>query len=454
MSRGNKFTPSSLPTVNVSGPEQQITNSLMSQDLSRGSNRYTSNYSLPSFDEQQNELRKSNLSIPTGDASITGQVDTSPFQGAAAVQYDDDGIPDDDTVDMDEYEDDEPSADPLPQNVELVRVNGKEYFKHKQTGGLLSANHGDLIDEWEALQDRKTSRGTDTDNLSVARVSDGQIRETTYSGITDDPTQSGSRASTILSALSSQDTVRQEGSVKREIMQTINEGGFGFSQGNLQRQFSGSPVDVPEGMQVTPKGGFIPDYSNPDCYAPKTYTRPQIDPKTGKGTGARDDSGNLIMEQFQSKPPAQNKEVAFYTQLGSGPNQRLGTIPGTIVQPDLQNVSQEQLAAWQKAGHTPMDYRQVVDAPSKGGLADVFSFYKTRESKAGRDTGFISQMEKRWTWSKTQKPQSYQKADWQGGATSGLYDPMGFFDTPEKKKKNNTRENLELLGFNMGPESF
>ena len=63
-------------------------------------------------------------------------------------------------------------------------------------------------------------------------------------------------------------------------------------------------------------------------------------------------------------------------------------------------------------------------------------------------------MEKRWTWSKTQKPQSYQKADWQGGATSGLYDPMGFFDTPEKKKKNNTRENLELLGFNMGPESF
>ena len=176
MSRGNKFTPSSLPTVNVSGPEQQITNSLMSQDLSRGSNRYTSNYSLPSFDEQQNELRNSNLSIPTGDASITGQVDTSPFQGAAAVQYDDDGIPDDDTVDMDEYEDDEPSADPLPQNVELVRVNGKEYFKHKQTGGLLSANHGDLIDEWEALQDRKTSRGTDTDNLSGARVSDGQIR--------------------------------------------------------------------------------------------------------------------------------------------------------------------------------------------------------------------------------------------------------------------------------------
>ena len=219
-------------------------------------------------------------------------------------------------------------------------------------------------------------------------------------------------------------------------MDTINTGGFGFSQGDAQTRFSGVPNSS---GTLTPDGGTIPNYANPDFYSSKTYSRPQTDPTTGKGTGARDPSGNLIMEQFQSKPPAQNKEVQFYSQLGSGPSQRVGTIPGSLtgtakmpqqvggIGPGAQSVpffnpGSSNIGA---GGIT----QRTSTTPSKGGLSDVFNFYKTRTKEQGGDTGFISEMQNRWSFSNTKAPKGPRVVKGEGGATSGLSDPMGFFSS-------------------------
>lgn len=462
MARGNQFnkppqiTSNQYTDVSALQASSNIgpSNSLQVQNLGRGGDRGAGGTAF-SDNSYTNQNFQEQMSGPGMNLSIGGQggggVPIEPYGGsgeqgygqADAVMQDDDGVPDDG---FDEYEDDSPEADPLPQNVSVVRVNGKEYYKHKQTGGLLSIGHGELVDDFASIQDKKFESGRDDNRLSVTRVSDGQLRETTY-GVTDNPEDAGSRAGQIISALGSQDTVRSEGKIKREIMDTINTGGFGFSQGDAQTRFSGVPNSS---GTLTPDGGTIPNYANPDFYSSKTYSRPQTDPTTGKGTGARDPSGNLIMEQFQSKPPAQNKEVQFYSQLGSGPSQRVGTIPGSLtgtakmpqqvggIGPGIQTVP-----TFQNMGAGGITQRTST-TPSKGGLSDVFNFYKTRTKEQGGDTGFISEMQNRWSFSNTKAPKGPRVVKGEGGATSGLSDPMGFFAGPPGKSNNPSWANLNF----------
>ena len=273
---------------------------------------------------------------------------------------------------------------------------GVKYYKHEVTGAVLvdSAN----------LRNTEKGRNEVEEWLNFQNQQDGPINGLSISSLKNEGEGIGtsnygsSRLSEegMIDRLAEQTQNRNEGIVKRQIMDDIGTQGFGYSNPSLSRTVPGE-LEQAKKVEVdrVKDSGFITSFTN------TAYTK-----MGNKGT----------KDIFKLQPTTPLSTGVKTTQKGikSG-NLWLGNIPGgqTGTAPDLIDYYKTQL----DGGNKP-----------KG--------MKLNESFGAMNTGFLDEMKDRWSF-KENKKQKVKEVKGQGGA-GGLYDPLGFY----KKKDKNANVNL------------
>lgn len=284
---------------------------------------------------------------------------------------------------------------------------GVVYYKHPKTGAVLvnSANlerNPDIAMEWWAVENTKDAKVVGT---SITSMKEDGLGTSNYG-----QTRFGEEG--LIDQIAQQKQYRNEGVVKRQIMDDISSGGFGYSSPNVSR----TPAELEqakaaEAERVTDTYGLTSftntDYTNAGADRIKKGTKDVFDiqPTTPITTPISGKGGN------KSVAPGFPGTKKGNLWLGSGAKDSIGTfgVTDTTV-PGLVDF-----------------YKNKIDKGSD-------RLQGLDESFGKMNTGFLSDMKDRWTFKDTKK-QKIKKAKqnvfgterYDFGGSGNLYDPTGFY---------------------------
>ena len=272
---------------------------------------------------------------------------------------------------------------------------GVVYYKHPRTDAILvnSANlerNPDIAKEW---WDNENTKDVKVVGTSISSMKEDSIGTSNYG-----QTRFGEKG--LIDQIAQQNQNRNEGFIKRQIMDDIGTGGFGYSSPNVSR----TPAELEqakaaEAERVTDTYGLTSftntDYTDMGKKGTKdVFGDPTLQPTTPITTPVSGKGGNKsVAPEF----PGTKKGNLW---LGSGAKDSIGTF-------GIKNTTVPGLVDF---------YKQKIDSGKTKGI---------NESFGKMNTDFLSDMKDRWTFKDTKK-QKIKKAKGPGGA-GNLYDPTGFY---------------------------
>lgn len=369
----------------------------------------------PVEDVDREDLVDTEIDVPEGSELVEQTIDVNEMNTTLP-----DGVPTSTPWQEAGY-----SADPAMAQQEALdwraNVEAKEtdqgviYYKHPKTGAVLvdSANlqnNPDIANEWWANENTKDAKVVGT---SITSMKEDGLGTSNYG-----QTKFGEEG--LIDQIAQQKQYRNEGVVKRQIMDDISTGGFGFSSPNVSR----TPAELEQAKAVeAEKSSDVFE----DMYGLTSFTNTDYTDMGKKGTKDVFDTQPTTPITTPVNRGGGNKSVAPVFPgtkkgnlwLGSGAKDSIGTfgITDTTV-PGLVDFYKNKLDTKQKG----------ISSLGSGRLPGL------DESFGQMNTDFLGDMKDRWTLKDTKKPKVKKpKGNVFGterdnfGGSGRLYDPTGFY---------------------------